>query len=459
MLDSLVLTRKAIPGIERKFAGLTIENITADGSFSGYASLFGEVDLGKDSVEAGAFLKSVRERGPSGIRMLWQHDPNQPIGVWTQVREDKRGLYVEGKLAKGVAKAQEVLELMRSGAVDGLSIGFKTVRAKADGAGVRHIHEADLWEISVVTFPMLPSARVGQVKSAPPAKQMPTYTHQPRLLWNIKANELLLSALKRAAPSDYNRRWIENLEAETLEMKRRSTLYETFQHWLSLKFDPNQRRVPAGNSDGGQWTDGGGNGGPASGIRFVSGHGRFGASIALPKKPDGPRAPDGTPVQLAQADSSGSRKYSIDLNEEEAPNGIGHTKRRHVAQSDEALKARMRADYFQMKTPSGKAVVWAEAYGSFDNEIDANDMINKVLQNNKQIVDAVSSGARAGAALNMRFGRPTGKEAYRPKSYAQPYMRPTFNVRVIIEHDNRTKRGYRVKTAMPCNDEQSERKP
>ncbi len=75
--------------------------------------------------------------------------------------------------------------------------------------------------------------------------RMPTYTHQPRLLWNIKANELLLSALKQAAPSDYNCRWIENLEAETLELKRRSTLYETFQHWLSLKFDPNQRRVPA----------------------------------------------------------------------------------------------------------------------------------------------------------------------------------------------------------------------
>lgn len=245
MQVSLDLAQKAIAGIERKFTGLTIENVSADGSFTGYASLFGEIDLGKDAIEAGAFLKSVRERGAGGIRMLWQHDPNQPIGVWTVVREDKRGLYVEGKLAKGVAKAQEVLELMRSGAVDGLSIGFKTVRAKTDGAGVRHIHEADLWEISVVTFPMLPSARVGQVKSQPPARQMPAYTHRLRLLWNIKANELLLSALKRATPSHYNRRWIENLEAENLELKRRSTLYEAFQHWLSLKFDPNQPRVSA----------------------------------------------------------------------------------------------------------------------------------------------------------------------------------------------------------------------
>jgi HK97 family phage prohead protease len=248
-------------GLEKKFAGLTIGNVSADGSFSGYASLFGEVDLGKDAIKAGAFEKTLNQRGAAGIRMLWQHDPNQPIGVWTKVREDKRGLYVEGKLTTGVAKAQEVLELMRSGAIDGLSIGFKTVRARADAAGVRHIHEADLWEISVVTFPMLPSARVGQVKSQPANRPKPDYKHQPRILWNIKANELLLAVLKRASPSDYNRRWIESLEAENAELKRRSTNYELFRFWLSHKFDPNQPRVSAGNSDGGRWTDGGGTSG------------------------------------------------------------------------------------------------------------------------------------------------------------------------------------------------------
>ncbi|SFI52684.1 prohead peptidase. Unknown type peptidase. MEROPS family U35 [Phyllobacterium sp. CL33Tsu] len=164
---------KAIsPVIEKKFAGLSIEKVTPDGSFSGYASLFGEVDLGKDAIEPGAFAKSVRERGALGIRMLWQHDPNQPIGVWTEIREDSRGLYVEGRLTKGVARAGEILELMRTGAIDGLSIGFRTVRARSGRAGIRHIQEADLWEISVVTFPMLPSARVGQVKSL--ARQAPT---------------------------------------------------------------------------------------------------------------------------------------------------------------------------------------------------------------------------------------------------------------------------------------------
>ncbi|PYE88384.1 HK97 family phage prohead protease [Phyllobacterium leguminum] len=151
--------------IETKRAGVALEQIDADGSFSGYASLFGEVDLGLDIIERGAFAKSLKTRGASGIRMLWQHDANEPIGVWTQIREDARGLYVEGRLAKGVPKARDALELMKSGAIDGLSIGFRAVKARKEAkTGIRRISEADLWEISVVTFPMLPSARVSNVK-------------------------------------------------------------------------------------------------------------------------------------------------------------------------------------------------------------------------------------------------------------------------------------------------------
>jgi uncharacterized protein len=154
------------PG-ETKFTGVTLETVEKDGTFSGYASLFGAVDLGKDMVERGAFAKSLRTRGAAGIRMLFQHDPNEPIGAWQEIREDQRGLFVKGKLTQGVAKARETLELMREGALDGLSIGFRTIRAKSESAsGVRRILEADLWEISVVTFPMLPGARVQTVKSA-----------------------------------------------------------------------------------------------------------------------------------------------------------------------------------------------------------------------------------------------------------------------------------------------------
>ncbi|MEI5677588.1 MULTISPECIES: HK97 family phage prohead protease [unclassified Mesorhizobium] len=150
---------------ERKFVDLVLDEVETDGSFSGYASLFGRVDLGKDIVERGAFAKSLRTRGASGIRMLFQHDPNEPIGVWTEVKEDARGLFVRGRLAKDVGRARDVLGLMRGGALDGLSIGFRAVRAKKDSAsGIRHIFEADLWEISVVTFPMLPEARIETVK-------------------------------------------------------------------------------------------------------------------------------------------------------------------------------------------------------------------------------------------------------------------------------------------------------
>jgi HK97 family phage prohead protease len=139
--------------------------VEADGSFRGYASLFGETDLNRDVVLPGAFLRSIRRRGAGGIRMLFQHDPATPIGVWREVREDARGLFVSGRLMPEVAKAREVLALMRAGAIDGLSIGFRTVRGRTDAkSGVRRLIEVDLWEISVVTFPMLPAARVSAVK-------------------------------------------------------------------------------------------------------------------------------------------------------------------------------------------------------------------------------------------------------------------------------------------------------
>ena len=159
---------------ERKFVGLVLDEVEADGSFAGYASLFGKVDLGKDVVERGAFAASLRTRGAPGIRMLFQHDPNEPIGVWTEIKEDARGLFVRGRLTRDVGRAREVLALMRGGALDGLSIGFRAVKARRDPAsGVRRIIEADLWEISVVTFPMLPEARIETVKGRSP-RRLPT---------------------------------------------------------------------------------------------------------------------------------------------------------------------------------------------------------------------------------------------------------------------------------------------
>jgi Escherichia/Staphylococcus phage prohead protease len=144
---------------------IEIKSMNADGTFEGFASLFGEEDLGRDVIEPGAFRDSLNTRGTSGIKMLFQHDPNQPIGVWEELKELPRGLYARGRLMIDVARAREVLSLMIAGALDGLSIGFRTIKARKDANGsVRHIEKVDLWEISVVTFPMQPLARVSAVK-------------------------------------------------------------------------------------------------------------------------------------------------------------------------------------------------------------------------------------------------------------------------------------------------------
>jgi hypothetical protein len=99
--------------------------------------------------------------------MLWQHDPGQPIGVWDEVREDRKGLFVRGRLLRDVARGREAAALLEAGAIDGLSIGYRTKRAERDGAGGRRLHEIELWEVSLVTFPMLAEARVGHKGEAP----------------------------------------------------------------------------------------------------------------------------------------------------------------------------------------------------------------------------------------------------------------------------------------------------
>ena len=100
--DALIARR------ERKFAAMEFKTLGEAGVFSGYASLFDAVDLGRDRVERGAFLRSLARRGASGVRMLFQHDPAEPIGTWRVIREDGRGLYVEGLLSEGVSRAREV---------------------------------------------------------------------------------------------------------------------------------------------------------------------------------------------------------------------------------------------------------------------------------------------------------------------------------------------------------------
>jgi hypothetical protein len=144
--------------------------IDSDGTIEGYASLFGEIDQARDMVMPGAFAASLRTRGIRRVPMLFQHDPAEPIGVWLELREDFRGLYARGRLIPEVVRARELIALLKAGTADGLSIGFRTVRGRLDPkTRIRRLYAIDLWEISLVTFPLLPEARVRAVKAAPSA--------------------------------------------------------------------------------------------------------------------------------------------------------------------------------------------------------------------------------------------------------------------------------------------------
>jgi HK97 family phage prohead protease len=144
--------------------------IQEDGGFSGYASLFGVPDLVGDVVEPGAFRASLGRRGAGGVKLLWQHRAAEPVGRWITIEEDRKGLAVTGRIHAGLARGREAMALVEAGILDGLSIGFRTVRARSDPrSGLRHVAEVDLWEISLVTFPMLPGARIAPAASRIPA--------------------------------------------------------------------------------------------------------------------------------------------------------------------------------------------------------------------------------------------------------------------------------------------------
>ncbi|MEE2859392.1 MAG: HK97 family phage prohead protease [Pseudomonadota bacterium] len=152
-----------VPGLEVKFAGGA--PVLSEGQvIEGYASLFGLTDQGGDAVMPGAFAASLARLAAKRdkVRMLWQHDPTRPIGVWDEIREDDQGLWVKGRLLPEVAQAREAAALIQAGAIDGLSIGYRTIRAERDQKGRRVLAEVELWEVSLVTFPMLPEAKVGR---------------------------------------------------------------------------------------------------------------------------------------------------------------------------------------------------------------------------------------------------------------------------------------------------------
>ena len=143
-----------------------------EGTIYGYGSKFGLVDSYGESVQKGAFRKSLAawRKSKRPIPMLWQHDSQQPIGAWHEFEEDETGLLLKGLIATDTSKGSDAWRLVKAQAVGGLSIGYKEVRADPftwePTETPRRLLELDLREVSVVTFPALKEAQIDKVKAS-----------------------------------------------------------------------------------------------------------------------------------------------------------------------------------------------------------------------------------------------------------------------------------------------------
>lgn len=164
------LERKdATGGREVRSFALQIKAAGDDGTIEGYGSVFGVRDNYDDVIAKGAFVQSLKDHKAAGTMpaMLWQHDADKPIGVWTEMVEDEKGLRIKGQLAMETVKGKEAHALLKMGALNGLSIGFMSKEWAYDrDTEVRTLTALDLWEVSLVTFPANEKARVTNVKSA-----------------------------------------------------------------------------------------------------------------------------------------------------------------------------------------------------------------------------------------------------------------------------------------------------
>lgn len=155
------------PSLETKFAAFEPTQASTDGAVEGYAALFDTPDRAGDIIARGAFARSLAHRAAS-VKFLWQHDAAEPIGLWDHLAEDARGLKAKGRLLPSIRRGSESIALLSAGALDGLSIGFRTIRSERAGAH-RLLTEIELWEISLVTFPMAEGARLSSPLAEEPA--------------------------------------------------------------------------------------------------------------------------------------------------------------------------------------------------------------------------------------------------------------------------------------------------
>lgn len=158
--------------IEYKALAWKDKSVSADGIVKGYASVSGNVDQGGDLIEPGAFADMKKLP-----KMLWQHDPAQPIGVWEKAVEDSKGLYVEGRILTELSKGAEVHTMLKNDLIDGMSIGYRAKSFEYRNKGkeiIRHLKSVELFEVSIVTFPMNPKALVTDVKQLQTPREVET---------------------------------------------------------------------------------------------------------------------------------------------------------------------------------------------------------------------------------------------------------------------------------------------
>jgi len=196
--------------LDRPFA---VKNLAEDGMFEGLGSVFNVEDDYADIVAPGAFKRTLREHKKRGTMpaMLWQHKSDSPIGAYTAMREDDAGLQVIGKLTLGTRQGAEAYALLKDGAVDGLSIGYRTVKSEIDDKKhTRTLTDVDLWEVSLVTFPANAQARVSAVKSIKEIETINSLSDAERILRDAGYSRAeavaLVSRVKAIAQSESDAR-------------------------------------------------------------------------------------------------------------------------------------------------------------------------------------------------------------------------------------------------------------
>jgi HK97 family phage prohead protease len=192
--------KRGEPAHATKDFALQLKSVTDEGTFEGYGSIFGNVDSYGEKVMPGAFADSLARHTREGTKplMLWQHDSWSPIGIWEDLAEDGKGLWGKGRLLTGVKAADEALILLKAGAVQGLSIGYREIETEPDG-NVRLLKKLDLLEISIVSFPANRRARVETVKSILDAGKLPTVREFEEFLRDAGFSKTLATAIASKA--------------------------------------------------------------------------------------------------------------------------------------------------------------------------------------------------------------------------------------------------------------------